>query len=363
MGSLASITYQIRTVGKFAGIIISCVLILFLGFKGIILMKNILYPTPPAPPNMCFGPHLAGINFPSQTTGAINYTIDTDTGYLPTFPDRIKVYKTQPLAPQLSALQNARTTVNKAGFTFNETQTDSSGNIFSWQDSSGDIITYNILTHNFAIIPNPTVQIATPSALPSSPQTLESAATTYVQGMNIDTTQLQTPDDSIEYFQNSGAALIPTDSAINATVARVNFFYNPLPVTPFQVAGVTNPISTLPVVFPGSDPDNGSIMSVTLYPAAYDLTVLSAKFNFQPIDLSTTCDYPLITAQQAYENLQKGDAYIINPTNSSSVDITSVELAYYVGENPQEYVYPVVVFKGKNFTAYVSALPSSVVAQ
>ena len=63
---------------------------------------------------------------------------------------------------------------------------------------------------------------------------------------------------------------------------------------------------------------------------------------------------------EAFSELQEGKAFIpsnSNNANISNISIRNVLLGYYMGENRQDYLLPIVVFEGdNNFIAYVSAV-------
>ena len=80
-----------------------------------------------------------------------------------------------------------------------------------------------------------------------------------------------------------------------------------------------------------------------------------AESNFINTIPGESSEYPIISGLEAYEKLKKGDAYILYERESGNIDITDVNLGYYVGPD-QEYFLPVIVFSGSGFTAYVNAL-------
>ncbi len=99
--------------------------------------------------------------------------------------------------------------------------------------------------------------------------------------------------------------------------------------------------------------------------------IVEAHYAGKQIDDNIRATYPIITAQEAYQRLQNGQAYIANYYDPSLVDpqsaftsppklvnITDVELGYYLSDEiKQLYMMPIIVFTGDNgFTAYVSAV-------
>ena len=79
-------------------------------------------------------------------------------------------------------------------------------------------------------------------------------------------------------------------------------------------------------------------------------------------DLGTdTATYPIKTTTQAFDELQKGKAYIARYYGTSrGIAIQKMYLANFMSEEDQEYVQPVIVFEGKDgFMAYLPAIDSS----
>lgn len=356
MISLANITQQIRTLGKFAVILIVIGIFLFLGFQGVQVIARIVNPPEPPPAEMSFG-LLKDVTFPSQNPPTKQYSIDTKTGTLPRVPDRIRVYKTSAPSLSFSALVDARKRVRGQGFSYvgDGVQVASKSNVYAWQDAQGNTLNYNIATYNFEIIPNPasTHLQSIPGSLPPA-NPLTSNARNLTQRLGNSTEMLDTPVELYTYYQNSGTALSPVDNPNNATAARVYFLYKPLEVTPFTF--LDTEISSLPVVNPVPSPDVHSNMYITYIATALDVAVMQAKFNYQNINREEFSDYYIKTSDQAFEDLKAGKAYVVSGDSQPSVAITDVSLAYYIGDDLQEFIYPVFVFKGKNFVAYVSAL-------
>jgi hypothetical protein len=68
--------------------------------------------------------------------------------------------------------------------------------------------------------------------------------------------------------------------------------------------------------------------------------------------------YPLKTADLAFEQLQAGQAFMINgQPNATNITIKKMFLAYYDPDEYQAYLQPVYVFLGDNdFVGYVPAV-------
>lgn len=95
---------------------------------------------------------------------------------------------------------------------------------------------------------------------------------------------------------------------------------------------------------------------MTFTPTGYK--VIKSQIKYFPYDAQNIGIYPIKTASQAYEELQKGNGTIVSAgKNGSAISIEKMFLGYYDPEIYQTYLQPIFVFLGKNgFVAYVPAL-------
>ena len=80
-------------------------------------------------------------------------------------------------------------------------------------------------------------------------------------------------------------------------------------------------------------------------------------FSHQVVSQENTT-YPIKNVSQAFDLLKKNKAYIAGYFGTQTeIRIKDIYLAYYLGEEKQQYLMPVYVFSGKDgFTAYVPAV-------
>lgn len=83
---------------------------------------------------------------------------------------------------------------------------------------------------------------------------------------------------------------------------------------------------------------------------------LKLNFTYYPVDISTFATYPIKTTDQALEDLKFGKGSVVIEPSAPQVSITSMHLAYFLGEHYSPYLLPVFVFEGPQFAAYVSAI-------
>jgi hypothetical protein len=91
------------------------------------------------------------------------------------------------------------------------------------------------------------------------------------------------------------------------------------------------------------------------------LNIVQSDFYHQIIT-NSTATYPIKSVETAYQELQAGKGYVAaNFANGSEIKIKDVFLGYFAGDNLQQYLMPVYVFKGleDEFYAYVLALDTT----
>ncbi len=339
MAKLADIDSEIRIILKVAAGFFSVLILLFLVFKGGAMFKDLFFPTPPPPPDLKFG-KLPEVSFPAQNpVSGVEYRINTLTGELPVLTDRIKVYKIKRDKPSLTALANSRNSVSQQGFTQNETKISES--VYQWNNDSGQQIQYNIMTNNFVISSNFLTQ-EPPTSLTGVTGTTRGAydyTLNYLNQLNEDTSDFDENRSTGTYLRIEGGQLVPVDSQGQAQFMKLSLFQKD--------------INKIKVYYPGVTTSNMSFIyrDDSAYP-----TLEQAEFTHLVPDLNNSGTYPIKTAEQAFEDLKKGNALINKTTSNSTVDITDVALGYYLGDSEQEYTVPIIVFTGKDFTAYVQAV-------
>lgn len=296
---------------------------------------------PPPPPAAAFG-KLPTIPFSNQVKENLTYTLDTLSGFLPNFSDRAKVYKIIPDPPTLLGLDKTREKVSKVGFKSDGIQI--AEDMYQWNDQNESLqrtITMNIFSSDLAL--------SSPYLVTQSLQTF-SGQNEINRGIDVAKTFLSDissfPQDIDEsktrttLYSVTESNLTLTSKATNAKVVKVDFSQKDVDSLPiYYDRGITSTLSFL------IGKDNNK------------LKVVSARFFHKNIS-ETFSTYAIKTASQAYSELQKGNAYIAHkPDNTVEFTIKKVSLGYYIGENKQDYLMPVIAFEGNNnFVAYVSAI-------
>ena len=144
-------------------------------------------------------------------------------------------------------------------------------------------------------------------------------------------------------FDDRLKKLVTASSLSNAQAVRVNYFRSD--IDNMQVLPDEFDISYNYVIYaptPGRNLNN----------------ILEVSYIFWPIDLNTSGSYPLITSEDGYQALLKGEGIIIDRgNNDTNITIRKIYLAYYDSSFPQQYLQPIFVFEGdNNFVAYYPAV-------
>lgn len=308
-------------------------------------IKEALYPTPVPPPTVAFG-KLPPIIFPQNTLdGKFHYSLNTVTGDFPNFPDRVTIYKmTQPTSSLLD-LQNTQDLITKLNFD-PSTQQQVSDTVYSWMDTDPlpKTLAVNISTKNFTISSDflTNTDVINTNNLPQSADAI-TMAKEFIQSLygsfpsDIDTNKTKT-----SLFFSDNGSLASAISLSNAQFMRIDFFQSN--------------VQNIPIYYPQP---TQSLMHLMVEGETDNPQIVEAQFTHKSIG-SDHATYPIITAQQAFDAVKNGQAYIAsgNPQNTNII-IRNISLGYYMGDFNEKYLMPIVVLQGDDgFFAYVNALPA-----
>jgi len=342
LGQASSLT---KTFAKWTAGIVGAIFLVIIIIKVGTAVKEIISPTPPAPPTVIFG-KLSSIEFPPNNTGVrYSYTVDTLTGSLPVFSDRAKVFKMVPDRADLLALQKAQNKVSKVGFTSKGILV--SENIYEWTDEEPLLrkLTLNTLTSNFTLtstfLTDPT--ILSGSQIPDKNGAI-SLAQSFLSSMSSLPADIDSSKTKSTLFSIKNGTLVPATSFADTQIIRVDLFQKDIDKISIYYS---NPIiPNISLLIGGKEDENKS-------------QIVQVNYTYQGLT-EENATYPIKTADEAFSQLQEGKAFIASNssnTNISNISIRNVLLGYYMGKNRQDYLLPIVVFEGdNNFIAYVSAV-------
>lgn len=350
MASLAQITKETRIIGKFSAIGLVVIIFLFFSYKGIVFIYSVLNPPVVAPPGQELGEVTTELPIPP---GQANYTyrINTITGTLPAFPDRIRVYKIAEPDPDLLGLQRAREYARQKGFVAGETLVKP--NTYRWNNDIGGTFEFNILSKNFTVKSG--IGYDDTGYRFQSDTYAQSSVLSYLDSLGIGTEDFDTENTKVDYFKASGTAITPSTDATESIIAQVSLFQKPIKVDPFVLhKDKAEEISALPVYY--ANPKVSNQFFIVKAASQSTTQVVTADFHHFYADPAQYGMYPLKTVQAAYAALQSGQAMIFSTNTDGTIDITDVTLGYFIPEVEEEFVLPIYVFTGKDFIAYVNAL-------
>lgn len=297
--------------------------------------------TPPPPPQAAFG-KLPPIPFPNQVKENITYSLDTLTGFLPNFSDRAKVYRIIFDPPTLLGLDKTRKKVSEIGFTSEETQITE--DVYQWIDQGQSLqrkIAINIFSSDFSLSsPYLITQSLQAFTKPEEKDLATEVARSFLADMSLFPQDIDNNKTKAILYSIGGGTLIPTSKISDAKITRVSFFQKNIDGFPiYYNRGISSTIDFLV----GKEKNQ--------------LKVVDARFFHKNIS-KTISTYAIKTASQAFSELQKGKAYIAyKPANTVEFTIKQVLLGYYIGEDQQDFLMPIIIFEGSNdFVAYVSAV-------
>lgn len=340
LGQASSLT---KAFAKWTAGIVGAIFLVIIIIRVGTAVKEIISPTPPVPPTVTFG-KLPPIEFPPNNTKVqYSYTVDTLTGSLPVFLDRAKVFKMVPDRADLLALQKSQNKVSKIGFTSRGILV--SENIYEWTDEAPFLrkLNLNTLTSNFTLtssfLTDPV--IFSRSHIPDQNGAI-SLAQSFLSNMSSLPVDLDSSKTKTTLFSIRNGNLIPATSFADTQIIRVDLFQKDIDKMSIYYSNPTIPNINILV---GGGEDKSQIVQV--------------NYAYQAVT-EENATYPIKTASEAFAQLQEGKAFIpsnTNNTNISNISIRNVLLGYYMGENRQDYLLPIVVFEGdNNFIAYVSAV-------
>ncbi len=341
MLTLNQATGMTKKLSKWTAAILGTLITLIILFRIGIWLKNIISPTPPQPPTVSYG-ILPILELPNNLDNRnYSYIIDTVTGNLPKFPDRAKVFRIVPLSINLLALKKTGQDVAQAGFTNGPARVN--GNVYQWTDPSSAIgkkINIDIFSSEFNVssvfLNDPNVQNG--NNLPSPDEAIK-LAQNFLSGMEILPTDIETIKPYYYSIQNS--QLTSASSVSDARVIEVDLFQKDL--------------DDLPIYYP--KPYN-STMNIFVGGGENRPQILQAQYFHQEVS-TESATYPIKTSEEAFAELKDGKAYIANPAilGKDEILLKGVSLAYYMSDKTQDYLMPIVVFKGDNgFIAYLFAV-------
>lgn len=291
------------------------------------------------PPQVVEKPTLAFDALPKLTihksadSSKFNYTPDTETGtFSGKFPYLFKVYSIAQLSTDLLALEKAKDLARTMGFKNNPELLNPTE--YKFLSENGGDLTIKLGTGNFKM---------------HRPIATESAD---LEDKEIFLNQEKTADTFKGYLGGKGLL----DNLLKDGRAKVVYDKSGSETSKAIVNLWQQDIDKIPIV---TDTFTDALVNgmVTNYREEQKKFV-RIDYTYWPIDLDHFATYPIKTVEQAYKDLETGNAMVPVSSKNLQVSITKVYLAYFLPEEYTPILQPVYVFEGPDFTAYIQAVKS-----
>nr|AKQ03208.1 Uncharacterized protein [uncultured Microgenomates bacterium Rifle_16ft_4_minimus_37906] len=281
-----------------------------------------VFPAPPPPPTVSFG-KLSKLPFPEAQKPNLTYSLETAEGGLPTLPTQAKVFFMPKLSANLLSLDVAKN--NASGLNFNPAEQEVSQTVYKFAHKANpQTLEINIVTGVFSISYDLKADSSPIQRRPPSPEVAASLVRAYLSSAELLPEDLSGPTTH-EFLKIEGDKFVFAVSLSESQLVKVNLF--------------RKTYDNLPVFTP--DPN-------------------TAKFHYFPVDESQSSTYPIKTAQEAWDELTAGQAFVAAPglnKDGDKVTIRKIYLGYFDPGTPTEFFQPLVVFEGdRGFMAYLPAV-------
>ncbi|OGM28574.1 hypothetical protein A2962_03095 [Candidatus Woesebacteria bacterium RIFCSPLOWO2_01_FULL_39_61] len=309
---------------------------------GVSLYKKI-FPPPPPEPTVAFG-KLPKLPFPEKERPEnLNYVLETPDGKLPTLPAQETLYFMPPISSSIDDVESAKTKAQALGFNPDgKPIAEALKNVYIFDKTNiPSTLTMNIITGIFSISYNLNADPSVISGVPPASDLATDQAKSYFVSVGI-SSDFQQGRSTTEFLKLEGGNLVKVDSQSDSELIKVNLFRENLGLNK-DISSVTPdmPEANIWVIITGNR------------------TIISAEYHYFQVDQQKSGTYPLKTADEAWEELKKGDTFIANlgTDTDGQITIRRVYLAYYDPGQYAEFYQPVVVFEGDGgFYAYVPAV-------
>lgn len=358
MPTLHDVTEKTKKILKWGSIVVALLVFVFLLYRGAIVLKEVLYPTPVDPPTVLFGKLPPVVFPPVKTPQKLSYVVDTVSGKLPTFldekkqiRDRMNVYKISHSELTLLDLQNTRLKASSLGFRGAGIQI--AGNIYRFQ-SIGPLpktLDIDIVDKNFTVTSQfPfNAEVLAAQNLPSPSEAVVDTES-FLRSMGTFYPDIDQKKTKVQSLKLKNGILFSAEKPIETQIIRVDYFQKD--------------VGTFPIYYPKGIYSTMYFL-VASSQARSSGIVLSNFYHNSPV-LDQNATYPIKPVSVAFQELSEGKGYIAaNFIKENTIKIQDVFLGYFAGDVRQEYLMPIYVFKGREdeFYAYVSAVSDTYITQ
>lgn len=345
MSQLTITAFYTRKGLKIGIICLLSFIILRTGFSILYAYWLRLNPPPEPPPNVAFG-KLPPVNFPEQTISIpVNFQLETVTGGLPTdLPNRGFVYYLPRQTGMFLSLDRSNQIAGILGL--NREGRKITENVYLYSNPVNRTrMEINILTENFTYAYDYLYDqtLINPPPLPDRDRAVMTAQTFLGQVGKL-TNELNEGNKEISYWEIRGEGIIPSESAMEADFIQVNLFRQKIE-------------NEYPIMSPNY-PE--SLVNLLITSRSIQGTnVVEANYTHFESDREQSAEYPFISIEEAWENVEQGNYYLasFNGDAATPIKIREIYLAYFDPPQPTRFLQPIFVFEGDDgFFGYHQAI-------
>lgn len=344
MSSLTQTAYLTRKIIRYTFFVAIGITILRTGINSIAALWRDRHPEPPPPPNVAWGKLPKILDVAKAEEKPTRFRLETIDGQLPAFPDQLKVFFVVTKETKLLALDNTNALVKRLGFTNDPEKL--SEEIYRYQNKvNNTTLTVNLFTQSLKFeYPYLNDQTLASSHFESSAEPI-TIAQGYLNKINPSSPDISPEKTKVILYKFSPTAITPVTYLTEANLARVNFFRTDIEDN-YPIFSKNIDKSNISFLVSGSDTENKQILEV--------------DYIHYPIDREKYATYPIKSAQQAWEELQKGE-YLLSKADAGAkekeIPIRKVYLGYFDPEKLINFLEPIYIFEGdNNFVGFVEAV-------
>src|SRR3990167_7912410 len=325
-------------------IVVGVIFLSILIFKFGMTLKNMLYPKPPTASTVAYGkiPKL-DISEGVKPVGKIEYKVETISGELPKLSHELKVFKIDFPRPAFGDLERTKINVANADFRKEPESVTERTATFRNLKYPDFVLTINITSGNFVMGSNYLNKEELKSGRPPSVERAKDIATNFLERLRVDVSSIDQKTPKVQLLKFGGQTL---DEAVSLSSANfIKFLFSKVPIDEVKI--ISPRLDRAPIWALTSPAD-----------------VVEAKVAMQNIKLHKFSTYPLKELNRAFEELKNGNGALNDEIAGGVFPIREVEIVYLEGENYQEYLQPVYLFKSdNNLAAYVPAVDENWISE
>jgi len=312
-----------------------------------------LNPPVPPPPEASFGklPKLKFNNLQQKEDSKPEYVLDTKTGTLPSFPDRIDVYKLQMPQPEIYDEKDAKYIASSLGFTGSLNKL--ALNRFEWKDNTDSRNLFiNINTKEVKLgtdLDRLEELLTTGYVAPI--EDAKTKAISLLSQRGLYTNDLQNAEVRTSYVVLNNGTLSEAASYIQANMVRVDLFKKIINSKETYYIYNEDPTKSYTVIYVVRYLDDNVQRSNLIYPIFYynnQNTLSDAKSMYGLLPIAKVWDFIKNGGGNFVYLKKNSDDYYTKyeSLDVSKMEVRSISIGYYETKEPQTFLQPIYVFSG-----------------